>query len=202
MPKIKKEELDRVYNSLHRPKERVLPANEKKPRRVDFASDIKTQKPIVYLVDGYNLMHFVDEIRQIAATDLISAREKVIDIVADYQGYTGKECFLIFDAYRSSSSVPTVSRKTNITVVYTKINQTADTYIEQMCQEIGEDCKIFVVTSDNLEQLKILAGNAFRLSCSEFMRRYENLKKRYSDHGRLKRKQPLFELRKLLFEDQ
>ena len=81
MVRIKKEEIDKVYNSLYKPKERVLPANQKKPRKVDFASDIKTSKKVIYLVDGYNLMYAIEEIKKIAAIDLISSRDKVIDIV-------------------------------------------------------------------------------------------------------------------------
>ena len=117
MAKIKKDELERVYNSLYKPKERALPANEKKPRKVDFSSDIRSSKPVIYLIDGYNLMYSIDEIKQIAATDLISARDKVIDIVCDFQGYTGKECVLVFDAYRNNVPIPVVSREYNIDIV-------------------------------------------------------------------------------------
>ena len=76
MPRIKKDELDRVYNSLYKPKERVLPANQKAPKRIDSVTQIRSSKPVIYLVDGYNLMYAVDEIKQIAATDLLSARDK------------------------------------------------------------------------------------------------------------------------------
>ena len=130
MPKIKKDELDKVYNSLYKPKERVLPANKKVPKRVDYVSDIKTSKPIIYFFDGYNLMYSVEEIKKIADGDLISARDKVIDIVSDFQGYTGKTCVLVFDAYRNNVSIPVITKQYNLEIVYTKMNQTADTYIE------------------------------------------------------------------------
>ena len=135
MAKIKKEELERVYNSLYKPKERVLPANEKKPRRIDFASEIKSQKPHVYLVDGYNLMYSVEDIKKIALRDLLSARDKVVDIVCDFQGYVGEECVLVFDAYRNDVSIPVITKEYNITIVYTKMGQTADMYIEQKSKD-------------------------------------------------------------------
>jgi len=201
MVRIKKEEIDKVYNSLYKPKERVLPANQKKPRKVDFASDIKTSKKVIYLVDGYNLMYAIEEIKKIAAIDLISARDKVIDIVCDFQGYVGKECVLVFDAYRNNVSIPVVSKEYNIEIVYTKMNQTADMWIEQKAEELNDQYKIFVVTSDGLEQLKVFSSSSFRISCNEFMHRYENLQKRHKNATRNAKHQPLKELRKLLYED-
>ena len=201
MPKIKKEELERVYNSLYKPKERVLPANQKPPRRIDSVSQIKSSKPQVYLIDGYNLMYSVEQFKQIAKEDLLSARDKVVDIVCDFQGYVGAECVLVFDAYRNDVSIPVITKEYNITIVYTKMGQTADMYIEQKAQELSEQYKIYVVTSDNLEQLKVFSSNALRVSCKEFMHRYENLQKKHKPTDSKHKNQPLKELRKLLFED-
>ena len=201
MARIKKEEIEKVYNSLYKPKERVLPANEKKPRKVDFVSDIKTSKTVIYLVDGYNLMYSIDKIKNIAAVDLISARDKVIDIVSDFQGYVGKECILVFDAYRNNVPIPVVNKEYNIEIVYTKMGQTADMWIEQKAEELDDKYKIFVVTSDGLEQLKVFSSSSFRISCAEFMHRYENLQKRHKNTTKNAKHQPLKELRKLLYED-
>ena len=201
MAKIKKDELQRVYNSLYKPKERTLPANEKKPRKVDFSSDIRSSKPVIYLIDGYNLMYSIDEIKQIAAIDLISARDKVVDIVCDFQGYSGKECILVFDAYRNNVSIPVITKEYNISIVYTMMGQTADMWIEQKAEELKDRFKIFVVTSDALEQLKIFSSSSLRLSSNEFMHRYENLQKRHKNTTRNAKHQPLKELRKLLYED-
>lgn len=201
MPRIKKEELDRIYNSLYKEKQRVLPANQKAPKRVDFVSDIKTSKTQIYFIDGYNLMYSIEEIKKIANTDLLSARNKVIDIVSDFQGYVGKQCILVFDAYRNDVSIPVINKQYNIEIVYTKMNQTADMYIEQKVQELSDEYKIYVVTSDNLEQLKVFSSNALRVSCKEFMHRYENLQKKYKNTNNKKKNQPLKEIRKLLFID-
>ena len=201
MAKIKEEELNRVYNSLHKPKERVLPANEKKPRRVDSLSDIRTAKQIIYMIDGYNLLYADEQLAGIAAKDLISARDKVIDLVCDFQGYAGRPCFLIFDAYRNEMPAVTISRNDNITIIYTKAGQTADMFIEAKAAEYGEQYKIFVVTSDNLEQLKILSANCLRMSSKEFLHRYENLQKKYAPKNDSFHHKPLKELRKMLYEE-
>lgn len=202
MPYIKKDELQRVMNSIYKPREIVLPANQKKKEvQLNSVEQIKSSKPIVYLIDGYNLMYQNEETSKIAASDLLTARNKIIDIVCDFQGYTGSECVLVFDAYRNNVSIPVVNKEYNIAVVYTKMNQTADSYIEAKSQELCNDYKIYVVTSDNLEQLRILSNNALRISSKEFMKRYENYRKKEKKTNVNSKHQPLKELRKLLFED-
>lgn len=201
MPKIKKDELEKVMNSIYKPKQRVLPANQKKPARIDSVEQIHSSKPIVYLIDGYNLMYKVEKIAKIAETDLISARDKIIDIVCDFQGYSGAECVLVFDAYRNNVPIPVVTKDYNIALVYTKANQTADMYIEQKSQELNDKYKIYVVTSDALEQLRIFSNNALRISSTEFMKKYETYQNRNKKTDVKAKHQPLKELRKLLFED-
>lgn len=201
MPRIKKDELDKVINSLYKPKERVLPANQKKTVQFNTVDQINSSKKIIYFVDGYNLLYSIDKIAKIAEKDLISARDKIIDLVCDYQGYSGAECVLVFDAYRFNGPIPEVTKDYNIALVYTKAGQTADMYIEQKTKELSNDYKIYVVTSDALEQLRILSNNSFRISCREFLSKYENYKARNKKANVNSKHQPLKELRKLLFED-
>lgn len=201
MPRIKKDELDKVINSLYKPKERVLPANQKKTVQLNTVDQINSSKKIIYFVDGYNLLYSIDKIAKIAEKDLISARDKIIDLVCDYQGYSGAECVLVFDAYRFNGPIPEVTKDYNIALVYTKAGQTADMYIEQKTKELSNDYKIYVVTSDALEQLRILSNNSFRISCREFLSKYENYKARNKKANVNSKHQPLKELRKLLFED-
>lgn len=188
-------------NSIYKPKERVLPANQKKSVQIDNVEQIKSSKKIVYLIDGYNLMHSIDKISKIAETDLISARDKVIDLVCDYQGYSGAQCVLVFDAYKFNGPIPEVTKDYNIALVYTKAGQTADMYIEQKTKELSDEYKIYVVTSDALEQLRILSNNSYRIPCREFIHRYENYKAKNKKTNVNKKHQPLKEIRKLLFED-
>ena len=201
MPKIKKDELERVMNSIYKPREVVLPANQKKSITIDYVEQIKSSKPIVYLIDGYNLMYADEKIAKIASNDLLSARDKVINMVCDYQGYCGSQCVLVFDAYKNNIPIPKISKDSNITVVYTKMNQTADSYIETKSFELSEKYKVYVVSSDNLEQLRILANNGLRISSHEFLNKYDSYKKRAKKTDKKSKHQPLKELRKLLFED-
>lgn len=201
MPRIKKDELDKVMNSLYKTKERVLPANQKKSINNDSPTTKVSSKKAVYLIDGYNLMHSIEKISKIAEKDLLSARDKIINIVCDYQGYSGVQCILVFDAYKYNGPIPEINKNYNIVIVYTKAGQSADMYIEQKSKELNENYKVYVVTSDSLEQLRILSNNSLRISCREFMNRYNNYKETNNKNNKKTRVQPMKELRKLLFED-
>ena len=52
------------------------------------------------LVDGYNILFAWEELAQLAARNIDSARGKLMDILCNYQGYLGIHLILVFDAYR------------------------------------------------------------------------------------------------------
>ena len=156
---------------------------------------------LLYLIDGYNLLHFNEELNELSRIDLSDARDKLINIVCDFAGYVNAECILVFDAYKNSEYVSRIIKHDNITIVYTKNKQTADEYIEIKSKELIDDYKIIVVTSDALVQLRIFANGAFRMSCREFYLRYDNLKKNYKKIN-YKPNRPLSELRLLLNDEE
>lgn len=52
------------------------------------------------LVDGYNIIHAWDELREIARDNLDAARHVLMDRLCNYQGYRNCALILVFDAYR------------------------------------------------------------------------------------------------------
>ena len=123
--------------------------------------------------------------------------EKVIDICSDFKGYVNAEVILVFDAYRQEYAKPQVSSNNVINIVYTKSLQTADTYIENITRDLSKENKVITVTNDHLEQLRVLSNSSMRLSCAEFMVRYNNMKKTYVSDD-LPTNKPLLDLRTLL----
>ncbi|MDO5337871.1 MAG: TetM/TetW/TetO/TetS family tetracycline resistance ribosomal protection protein [Eubacteriales bacterium] len=118
------------------------------------------------LVDGYNIIFSWDELRELAELDIQSARDKLMDILSDYQGYRKMTLILVFDAYKVQGGKETVEKYHNIFVVYTKEAETADQYIEKTVHRIGRQYQVTVATSDGLEQVIILGQGAVRLSAS------------------------------------
>ncbi|MBR3228616.1 MAG: NYN domain-containing protein, partial [Erysipelotrichaceae bacterium] len=146
-------------------------------------------------------MHYSRTLDEMADTDFFNAREKVINMVCDFAGYVNAECILVFDAYKNEDKVSRISKYDNITLVYTRTKQTADEYIEIKSKELSKDYKVIVVTSDALEQLRVFASGASRMSSREFYERYERFRKdnRKTTYKPLR---PFAELKSLLTDEE
>ena len=134
----------------------------------------KKRKPIIrkkyVLVDGYNVIFAWEDLKALSQTNLESARTKLMDMLCDYQGFTGAELILVFDAYKVKGNPGDVMDYHNIHVVYTKEAQTADAYIERATHEIAnsEMADVTVVSSDGLVQIIVMGEGARRMSSREF----------------------------------
>lgn len=120
------------------------------------------------LVDGYNVIFAWDSLKELAKDNVDGARNTLINILCNYQGYKKCEVILVFDAYKVKGNTGDVEKIDNINVVYTKEAETADMYIEKVSHKLAKNNKVRVVTSDALEQLIILEGGALRVSSKEF----------------------------------
>lgn len=124
------------------------------------------------LVDGYNVIFSWNNLKDITTDDLDAARNTLINILCNYQGYKKCEIILVFDAYKVKGSRE-VEQVNNINIVYTKEAETADLYIEKVSHELAKKHRVRVVTSDALEQLIILGNGALRVSSREFLTEIE-----------------------------
>ncbi len=116
------------------------------------------------LVDGYNIIFAWDELRDLARTNIDGARQRLIDILCNYQGYVSCRLILVFDAYKVEGHTEEILKHHNIHVVYTREAETADQYIEKVAHEIGRRHAVTVATSDGLEQVIILGQGCRRMS--------------------------------------
>ena len=144
----------------------------------------KSQKEYL-LVDGYNIVFAWDELKDLAQDNIDAARDKLVDILSDYQGYKGNNIILVFDAFKVKGGVGEISKYNNINVVYTKEAETADQYIEKVTHEIAGKHHVTVATSDAMEQLIIMGKGAYRLSANdlkeEIERTKEEIRRNYID---------------------
>lgn len=144
-------------------------------KEVKYKSTVKTYDgPQYLLVDGYNIIFAWDELKELAKDNLESARNKLIQILCNYRGFSNNELIVVFDAYKVKGNVGEVEKIHNITVVYTKEAETADMYIEKSTHALAKNHKVRVATSDYLEQVIVLGHGATRVSAREF---YEEVKK-------------------------
>lgn len=139
----------------------------------DISAYKAPSKPVKYesneeylLVDGYNIIFAWEELRALARININSARDKLMDMMCNYQGYKKNVLILVFDAYKVSGGQRKVFDYHNIHVVYTKEAETADQYIEKVTNRMHGKYKVTVATSDRLEQMIVWGQGANRLSAA------------------------------------
>ncbi len=125
------------------------------------------------LVDGYNMIFAWEDLRSLAEVSIDSARDKLMDICCNYQGYWGGTLILVYDAYKVKGNPGSAIQYHNIHVVYTREAETADQYIEKTVHKIGKKYQVTVATSDALEQMIIWGDGAIRLSARGFQEEVE-----------------------------
>ena len=130
------------------------------------------------IVDGYNVIFAWDELKALAQDDLDLARQRLMDVLANYAGFTQCELVLVFDGYRVRGNQGEKGDYHNIHVVYTKERETADAYIERLANEIGRNESVRVVTSDSLIRLSALRSGVLRTSAKEFRAEIEQISAR------------------------
>ena len=124
--------------------------------------------PEYLLVDGYNIIFAWDDLAAIAKEDMDLARSRLVNLMCNYRGLHRCEIILVFDAYRIKGNTGSVEKVNNISVVYTKEAETADSYIERTTHELSKNYRVQVATSDRMEQLIIIGNGAMRISADAF----------------------------------
>ena len=140
------------------------------------------------LVDGYNIIFAWDFLKELAEVNLEAARGKLMDILCNYQGFSGVTLIVVFDAYKVKGNPGEIFKYHNIHVVYTKEAETADQYIEKTTHELGHKHQVTVATSDSLEQVIVMGQGARRLSASDFREEVEQAEQEIRRINRERRK--------------
>ncbi|MBR0374144.1 MAG: TetM/TetW/TetO/TetS family tetracycline resistance ribosomal protection protein [Mogibacterium sp.] len=126
--------------------------------------------PPVVIIDGYNLINANDELSELAQLDINAAREQLIDRLINYQGYTGAEVIVVFDAYKVPGGAGSTEERFGVRLVFTMEREPADIRIGKMTAAYRGKRQVRVVSSDNLVQQNALGHDALRTSSREFDR--------------------------------
>ena len=129
------------------------------------------------LVDGYNVINSWRELFREESDILEDLRDKLINLLADFQGYKDCELILVFDGHHVQGNAGTEQQIGRMRIIYTKENYSADNYIERFVYLYAkQDCVIRVVTGDYLEQRIVLNGGGLRISPKEFWQEINSIK--------------------------
>ena len=163
-------ELDQIFERTYgKKKDRTIVHQQViRPRQEKVVIEKQVVKDSFIVVDGYNIIFAWPELKELAKRNLDSARDSLLEILGNYQGFTGCKMVVVFDAYKVKGAVRKSEKIGNIDVVYTEQDETADSYIEKLTNKVGKDYYVQVATSDNLEQQVILGHGAHRISAKGF----------------------------------
>lgn len=134
------------------------------------------------IVDGYNIIGAWPELQALKETNLEDARDRLIEILTVYAALSKRRIILVFDAYMVKRNPGSQEMVQGIEVIYTKENVTADMAIERLCAQIPKHIKVFVATSDRLQQETIWGKGAFRISAMELRREIKSTEKEHKPH--------------------
>lgn len=124
-------------------------------------------KPLL-LVDGYNVIGAWGRVQREGLT-FEEAREALIHLLSDYAGYSGQEVVVVFDGYKSGRKQRSEDRVSGVRVVFTMQGETADNYIEAVCDKTPRYREVRVATSDGVEQTVTMGRGAVRISSRELL---------------------------------
>ena len=170
---VSDEELEAIMVRLYGPIKRKQYSEPRTPfpskkERISAGKRLYSQKNMV-IVDGYNLIYSDDNLKNAALFSLEKAREELMDLLSNYVSYTKTELILVFDAYLVKDGEGSEFIHDGYKVVFTRADQTADTYIEKIMHELGPDYSIRMVTDDRLLQFSAVHSGISRMTTKEFL---------------------------------
>ena len=149
----------------HVPEKTVNEAKD--PPQKERPKKLKPKGDNVVIIDGYNFIFAIDEMRALSDKDIAIARDILVRMMCDYTAFKSSRAVIVFDGYRREG-VGSVEELGAVSVIYTKERQTADAYIEKTTHDIADKHTVRVVTGDMQEQFVVLGAGGLRVSPREF----------------------------------
>lgn len=126
----------------------------------------------VLIVDGYNVINVRKPVRESVALE--DARQQLTERLHDYAAWSGQRIIVVYDAWLSDRTRRSIEERGDLQIVFTMKGETADQYIERLCDELQEaislrQVEVRVATSDLVEQTVAFGRGAVRLSSRELL---------------------------------
>lgn len=125
-------------------------------------------KPLL-LVDGYNVIGAWAMAAQ-KRWPVEECRAQLLVRTEEYAAYLGYEAVLVYDGTHSERRIRSAEQVGDVRIVFTRHGETADQFIERLCDTQPRHREVRVVTNDAVEQLVVLGRGAARLPAREFLR--------------------------------
>ncbi|MBD7912691.1 MULTISPECIES: NYN domain-containing protein [Clostridium] len=123
----------------------------------------------IIFIDGYNVLNSWPNLKEGKNDSFHGRRLKLVNILHNYGSYSDSKVILVFDGHKVAGNLENKEDiNKNLSIIFTKDGETADSYIEREVHSLGRRFEVYVVTSDWLEQQTIFQRGAVRMSSLEF----------------------------------
>lgn len=121
------------------------------------------------LIDGYNLLHSMQEAQALETQDFEAQREELVKTLHNYQIKKNVDITVIFDGAGVGSPIPQEDRRGKVKIVYTSQDQSADRWIHEACRKKQGN---YAVVSNDLEvRASALDFECTPLYCEELIKK-------------------------------
>ncbi|OQA22214.1 MAG: YacP-like NYN domain protein [Actinobacteria bacterium ADurb.Bin346] len=135
----------------------------------------------LYIIDGYNFIFNHKKPAKLSSSRLTELRNTLIENLLQFKSYISCDIITVFDARNSENLARNSEISDGIQVIYSKKGETADSIVENIVHSNENYDRIFVVTSDNLQQKVVFRHNIYRKSIREFSLEMKESRKKISD---------------------
>ena len=131
----------------------------------------------LYIIDGYNFIFNYFKPEGVNKEKLAFFRDKLVRDLTQYSNFKGYKFVVVFDAKHSPRRIRSEEKIDNVEIIYSRGEETADTIIEKLVHSNEEYERIFVITSDYVQQKVVFKKDIYRKSIREFAIELEDFKK-------------------------
>jgi len=132
----------------------------------------------LYIVDGHNFIFNYYRAKGVSSEQISYFRDQLLSDLIQFKNYNLCSVTVVFDAKHGGSSEQSKEAVNGVNVIYSKGGETADSVVERIVHSNEKYDRIFVITSDYMQQKVIFKENVYRRSIREFAGELTEFKKR------------------------
>jgi predicted RNA-binding protein with PIN domain len=132
----------------------------------------------LYIVDGYNFLFNYYSTKEVSSEQIEFFRDELLSDLIQYKNYNNCSMMVVFDAKHGDKFAQSRETIDGIKIIYSKGGETADSIVERIVHSNEKYDRIFVITSDYLQQKVVFKENVYRRSIREFAIELSDFKKR------------------------
>ena len=146
---------------------------------------------MLYIIDGYNVMHAMEKGSGIARGDLEEKRHEFIESVISQSATSGDETFIVFDSTVAKAPESYRIPQTAVTVYFASASESADVFIGKLVRQhlASPGGRVRVVSADWEVQKGVMQSRVERIPPRHYIAELKKIEKKLeksSKRGRIR----------------